>query len=79
MGIAKSDDQTCTSLLNAKSIGDSLVSNCYTDFEESGEEIHSAVGHPKFEASYKADCLGKTRCQIKMDMDEIKPNCQEII
>jgi len=79
MGVTKTDDQTCTSLLNAKSIDDSLVPDCYTDFEESGAEIHSALGHPKFEATYKTDCLGKTSCKIPMVLAELKPKCQKLI
>jgi len=65
--------------LNAKTIDKVLVSDCYTDFEETGSEIHSAVGHPKFEASYKTECLGKTSCKIPMALAEIKPKCQQII
>lgn len=65
--------------MNAKSIDDSLIRDCYTDFEESGAEIHSATGHPEFEASYKTECLGKTSCKIPMALAEIKPKCQKII
>jgi hypothetical protein len=79
MGVTKSDDQTCTSLLSAQSIDDSLVPDCYADFEESGTEIHSASGHAKFEATYKADCLGKTSCKIPMIKTEFKEKCQKII
>lgn len=76
MGITKTDEQTCTSLLNAKSIDSSLVADCYTDSDASGTAIHTAAGHAAFEATYKTACLGKTSCKIPLALPEIKPACR---
>jgi hypothetical protein len=79
MGITKSDDQTCTSLLNAKDIDESLATGCYSDSEDSGTAIHTAAGHTQFAATYKTNCLGKTSCKIPVALPEIKPACRKTL
>jgi len=76
MGITKTDDQTCTSLLNAKSVDASLVAGCYTDADASGTAVQTAAGHLAFAATYKTGCLGKRSCKIPLSLPEIKPACR---
>jgi hypothetical protein len=76
MGITKTNDQTCTSLLNAKSVDASLVAGCYTDADAGGTAVHTAAGHTAFAAAYKTGCLGKRSCKIPLSLPEIKPACR---
>lgn len=56
-----------------------MVDTCYTDAATAGTEVHSDAGEKTFRAKYKAACVGKENCEIKLDLNTIKPNCKKII